>query len=93
MSPVIDHYLAVPGLDTQLDYIWLRDHCRCPKCYNHATNQRRLAIRDIPLDIIADSSKVNGDQLTVTCECRLYLVSYQLASNRPHLTHYCQSLK
>lgn len=79
MSPVMDNLLSVPGLDTKLDFIWLRDHCRCNKCYNHGTNQRRLAIRDIPLDIRATSTKVDGDQLTVNCEC-LFVVCYQWGS-------------
>lgn len=62
--------LIVPGLDTPLDYFWLRDHCRCDKCYNYATNQRRLAIRDISLNIRpANAAGVNGDQININCEC------------------------
>lgn len=64
---VEEQFLSVPGLKTKLDFFWLRDHCRCPKCYNHDTNQRRIGIRDIGLDIRATSSEVKGDQLKVEC--------------------------
>ena len=58
--------LSIP--DLKVSCFWLRDHCRCDKCYNHSTNQRKISIRSIPLDIRAASAKVTGDQLTVTCE-------------------------
>ncbi|KAJ3218901.1 hypothetical protein HDU67_003540 [Dinochytrium kinnereticum] len=31
--------------------MWLRDHCRCPKCYHHGTKQRLMSTVDIPRDI------------------------------------------
>lgn len=60
--------LQVPGLNVNLDFFWLRDHCRCAQCYNQDTNQRKLDIRKIPLNIRPLSTKVNGDQLMVECE-------------------------
>ncbi|XP_053655529.1 trimethyllysine dioxygenase, mitochondrial [Cherax quadricarinatus] len=34
-----------------LPYLWLRDHCRCPLCYNHKTHQRIYDVNDINLNI------------------------------------------
>ncbi|EAU85593.1 mitochondrial protein [Coprinopsis cinerea okayama7 len=31
--------------------IWLRDHCRCPKCFHHITKQRLQSTFEIPADI------------------------------------------
>ncbi|TMW54917.1 hypothetical protein DOY81_000150 [Sarcophaga bullata] len=38
----------------QINQFWLRDHCRCNKCYNEATKQRRFNLLDIPKDIKAE---------------------------------------
>lgn len=50
----------------KLNYIWLRDHCRCNTCYNHTTNQRNCDILDIPLNIQPQSSAIEGDKLIIT---------------------------
>ncbi|XP_066999584.2 trimethyllysine dioxygenase, mitochondrial isoform X4 [Anabrus simplex] len=50
----------------QFNYIWLRDHCRCEKCYNHTTNQRKLNILDIPTDIEPESYSVKDELLHIT---------------------------
>ncbi|XP_023298151.2 trimethyllysine dioxygenase, mitochondrial [Lucilia cuprina] len=38
----------------QINQFWLRDHCRCNKCYNETTKQRRYNLLDIPKDVKAD---------------------------------------
>lgn len=68
-------FITVPGIETPLDSFWLRDHCRCSKCYNESTYQRRVSIRQIPLNVRATSAKVTGDQLTVECEFGLECMS------------------
>lgn len=48
--------------------MWLRDHCRCPKCYHTLTRQRLVDTFSIPADI-RPSSVVADDaqaQLTIT---------------------------
>ncbi|XP_037779925.1 trimethyllysine dioxygenase, mitochondrial-like [Penaeus monodon] len=44
-----------------LTYPWLRDHCRCPKCYNYKTFQRIHDVYKIPLNIRPASVKTNKD--------------------------------
>ncbi|XP_069696640.1 trimethyllysine dioxygenase, mitochondrial [Periplaneta americana] len=47
----------------KLNYVWLRDHCRCNTCYNHTTHQRNLDILDIPLNIQPKRSSIQGEEL------------------------------
>ncbi|PSN42314.1 hypothetical protein C0J52_18217 [Blattella germanica] len=49
----------------KLSYVWLRDHCRCYKCYNHTTNQRSLDLLDIPPDIQPESSSIKDNELEI----------------------------
>lgn len=46
--------------------IWLRDHCRCPKCFHPATKQRLLDTFEIPTDIapLHIEAKVEGLEVT-----------------------------
>ncbi|XP_055837951.1 trimethyllysine dioxygenase, mitochondrial [Episyrphus balteatus] len=37
----------------ELDEFWLRDHCRCKKCYNVDTKQRKFSLLDLPDDVSA----------------------------------------
>ncbi|KAF8968040.1 hypothetical protein BDZ97DRAFT_1800604 [Flammula alnicola] len=58
------------GWDTRLwsrfHNIWLRDHCRCPKCFHPVTKQRLFNTFDIPKDIapIRVESKPRGLEVT-----------------------------
>jgi len=45
--------------------VWLRDHCRCPKCYHPETRQRLVNTFAIPVDIQPRSIQVNENGLTV----------------------------
>ncbi|XP_065336423.1 trimethyllysine dioxygenase, mitochondrial isoform X1 [Cloeon dipterum] len=48
------NYLKLTSASGQLvhaDLMWLRDHCRCSECYNHATSQRSLPFLSIQQDI------------------------------------------
>lgn len=53
----------------QINQFWLRDHCRCNKCYNEATKQRRFNLLDIPKDITAEEIVYlnDGKLLKITC--------------------------
>ncbi|XP_068204238.1 trimethyllysine dioxygenase, mitochondrial [Palaemon carinicauda] len=48
-----------------LSYVWLRDHCRCPECYNYVTNQRKQDMQKIPLNIRPASVKTTNDGLEI----------------------------
>ncbi|KAM7353258.1 trimethyllysine hydroxylase [Cochliomyia hominivorax] len=37
----------------ELNQFWLRDHCRCDKCYSLETKQRKYNLLDIPKDVKA----------------------------------------
>lgn len=45
--------------------VWLRDHCRCPKCYHPQTRQRLVNTFAIPVDIQPRSIQANEDGLVV----------------------------
>ncbi|KAF5327330.1 hypothetical protein D9619_004013 [Psilocybe cf. subviscida] len=57
--------------------IWLRDHCRCPKCFHSVTKQRLFNTFEIPRDIapIHVESKHSGLEVT-------------WPSKEPHVSHY-----
>ncbi|KAF9463896.1 hypothetical protein BDZ94DRAFT_1358589 [Collybia nuda] len=46
--------------------IWLRDHCRCPKCFHAITKQRLLNTFEIPPDIVPLHVEPKIDGLEVT---------------------------
>ncbi|XP_066952067.1 trimethyllysine dioxygenase, mitochondrial [Macrobrachium rosenbergii] len=48
-----------------VSYLWLRDHCRCPECYNYITNQRKLDMQKIPLNIRPASVKATREALEI----------------------------
>jgi hypothetical protein len=54
----------------KLNYLWLRDHCRCQKCYLMETFQRKINLLDIPLDIVPEVYDFDDQQLHVTCKSR-----------------------
>ncbi|KAJ3108562.1 hypothetical protein HDU97_000844 [Phlyctochytrium planicorne] len=41
--------------------VWLRDHCKCPKCYHAGTKQRLLSTVDISKDIRVQSATLSKD--------------------------------
>ncbi|XP_071509588.1 trimethyllysine dioxygenase, mitochondrial-like [Diadema antillarum] len=59
-----DHLsITVDGKTFKTSYIWLRDHCRCPECYDHACLQNFVHIAAIPTDIKPKRVTLNGDEL------------------------------
>ncbi|KAK7086523.1 hypothetical protein SK128_012504 [Halocaridina rubra] len=48
-----------------LSYIWLRDHCKCPDCYDNFTKQRKLDIQKVPLNIRPASTKTTKEGLEI----------------------------
>lgn len=52
----------------RLDLLWLRDHCRCNKCYDFSTFQRKINILDIPDDICTKSYDIKDETLEIVCE-------------------------
>ncbi|XP_017847466.1 trimethyllysine dioxygenase, mitochondrial [Drosophila busckii] len=50
----------------ELNQFWLRDHCRCAKCFNKQTNQRLYNLIELPADVEAvKHSWSPNDQLEV----------------------------
>uniref|UniRef100_A0A1I8MHE3 Trimethyllysine dioxygenase, mitochondrial n=1 Tax=Musca domestica TaxID=7370 RepID=A0A1I8MHE3_MUSDO len=48
----------------KVDSYWLRDHCRCEKCYNARTSQRLFSLVDMPKDLKAkDVTYLKNDTL------------------------------
>ena len=52
-----------------IPYIWLRDHCRCSRCYYRKANQRN-AFRSFTPEIKASNIELqkNGTLLNIRCE-------------------------
>ncbi|XP_038050086.1 trimethyllysine dioxygenase, mitochondrial-like [Patiria miniata] len=50
----------------ELSYVWLRDHCRCEKCFDHSNFQRLLDTVGIPLDIRPTQLTCGTDGLDLT---------------------------
>ncbi|CAH1801717.1 unnamed protein product [Owenia fusiformis] len=44
-----------------LNYVWLRDHCRCDSCYHHTTSQRLFETNAIDLDIRPNNAALTFD--------------------------------
>jgi len=58
-------------------YIWLRDHCRCPKCFHEVTKQRLVNTFSIPHGLRPSRIAADSEGLKVFCEqlspiCPLY---------------------
>lgn len=47
-------------------YFWLRDHCRCDKCYNRVTEQVNLNVLDLPSDIQPKECHQVNKELIIT---------------------------
>ncbi|SJK99949.1 related to Trimethyllysine dioxygenase [Armillaria ostoyae] len=72
-----DRKVAI-GWDTRtwsrFHHIWLRDHCRCERCFHAVTKQRLVNTFDIPTDIrpLSVESKPDGLQVTWPAHVSLY---------------------
>lgn len=59
----------------KLNFYWLRDHCRCDKCYDVGTAQRKFNFMDIPLTIRPKSYEV-GEKLCVVCKSLKFKIRF-----------------
>ncbi|XP_069105009.1 trimethyllysine dioxygenase, mitochondrial-like [Argopecten irradians] len=78
--------------DMELLFVWLRDHCRCSKCYNHTTNQRNLKHRKLHSEDLPSSVEFDGLVLSITWSDG-HLTSYDinwLVDNTYHQQHTVQ---
>lgn len=64
---VLQHQLLSSPL--KVCSLWLRDHCRCEKCYGE-TSQRKTNINDIPVDIHPIDLKMENNDVHITCELK-----------------------
>ncbi|KAA1083448.1 hypothetical protein PGT21_008817 [Puccinia graminis f. sp. tritici] len=51
---------------SKFDHIWLRDNCRCEKCFHAHTKQRLLDTYEIPLDIQPTRVDLEGEGFSLT---------------------------
>ncbi|XP_040565117.1 trimethyllysine dioxygenase, mitochondrial [Lepeophtheirus salmonis] len=80
-------HLTGKGFESDLSYIWLRDHCRSPLMYNSATHQRNTNILDLKSDVEPLSFQENEDNLTIQWNdghCSKYSKEW-LIQNAPNL--------
>ncbi|XP_071501871.1 trimethyllysine dioxygenase, mitochondrial-like [Diadema antillarum] len=50
----------------KFSYMWLRDHCRCPECYEHTCNQNLVNIFALPTDIKPTEVTLDKEKLYLT---------------------------
>ncbi|KAJ1527753.1 hypothetical protein ONE63_007708 [Megalurothrips usitatus] len=65
---VSDDHLVITSQDStaiKFHYFWLRDHCRCPACYNHSTHQRNLDTFSVPYSIQPKECSIVGNDVQV----------------------------
>ena len=56
----------------EFPYIWLRDHCKCPKCYNKRTEENEFDLSLIPLNIKPIRAKtLENHNLEIICKFRI----------------------
>lgn len=67
---MLDIKYGSKGDSLKVDSYWLRDHCRCEKCYNARTSQRLFSLVDMPKDLKAkDVAYLKNDTLLeITCK-------------------------
>ncbi|XP_059491257.1 trimethyllysine dioxygenase, mitochondrial isoform X2 [Neocloeon triangulifer] len=53
--------VSAAGKKIEVDFLWLRDHCRCSQCYNAATSQRSLPFLSISENIRPLSCDISSD--------------------------------
>ncbi|KAH9068175.1 hypothetical protein EDB83DRAFT_636043 [Lactarius deliciosus] len=53
---------------SKFHHIWLRDHCRCPRCFHSVTKQRLINTFEIPPGLEPVSTRSTADGLQVVCE-------------------------
>lgn len=54
----------------EINQFWLRDHCRCNKCYNEETKQRRYNLLDIPKNVQIEKLNYENDGKLVNITCK-----------------------
>ncbi|CAD5118832.1 DgyrCDS7510 [Dimorphilus gyrociliatus] len=59
-------HLRYKGKIKEVNNIWLRDNCHCPKCFNNNTKQKIIIPPIIPSKIRAIQADINGTQLNIT---------------------------
>lgn len=65
-------FLEIPNngkySNIRVNFNWLRDHCRCEKCYDKSTSQRKFNFMDISLDIRPKCHVVKEGNLSIVCK-------------------------
>lgn len=57
------------GQVVEIPLIWLRDHCRCPLCYNYDTLQKIVDLDLVRRDLNPASIKLDEVEETLSVEC------------------------
>ena len=61
-------------LSKEMPYVWLRNKCKCDKCYNSHTEEVELDLTEIPVDVNLDKYQlVDFDNLEITCNDNITL--------------------
>lgn len=53
------------GQETAYPYVWLRDNCQCPECYNPTASQRLILIRNLDVDVTPSALYTEDETLRI----------------------------
>ncbi|KAK7086511.1 Gamma-butyrobetaine dioxygenase [Halocaridina rubra] len=53
------------GTESDIPYVWLRDNCRCPDCYNQEAMGRKYLLTDLQVDVQASDIQSNDTTLKI----------------------------
>lgn len=59
--------IQLDGREVMVPLVWLRDHCRCPVCYNAVLFQKNVDCYSLG-NLAVMESRVDGDTLSVKCK-------------------------
>ena len=78
--------------DGQIDKypsVWLRDNCQCNNCFDHASKQRKLLMRNLDVDISLEDEAHFDAQTNEVCSIIVIMFRYNPETFPFHiLLHY-----
>ena len=85
--PLGDNSLHLPCAPCEVNYIWLRENCRCSQCYSADFFQTWVHPHKIPADIRPHSATISSDGLRVSWPDG-HISDYNLEWLREHVYPY-----
>ena len=59
-----------------MPFIWLRENCKCEKCFNYRTNECDLDLTSLPLDIVPREIIQDKQEHRIEIKCKHIIFNY-----------------